>query len=166
MIQPAARMSWGIAIVTSFVIGLTVACAVSAFSEPGMGFAALGLMLVLVFCYLTTPVGYELDGNRLTVFTHLGSRTFEPVVGCAPAELGALSGVRLFGNGGVFAGTGFYWNRRYGVFRGYVTSSRRQDMLMVQTPTQRVVITPADPLAFLGACACAPPPGAPASTSA
>ena len=165
MIQPAARMSWGIAIVTSFVIGLTAACAVGAFSSPGMGFAAAGLVLILAFCYLSRPLSYELDGDRLTVVTHLGSRTFEPVVDCAPAELSALRGIRLFGNGGVFAGTGFYWTRRYGVFRGYVTSSRRQDMLMVQTPTQRVLITPEDPPAFLDACASARHAG-PASTSA
>jgi hypothetical protein len=58
-------------------------------------------------------------------------------------------GLRLWGNGGLFAATGIFWNRAYGVYRAYVTSARYQDFVLVETRTQRILISPADPEAFV-----------------
>jgi len=70
-------------------------------------------------------------------------------------------GVRLWGNGGLFAATGIFWNKEYGVFRVYVTSARHQDYVLVATRTRKILISPEDPAQFVRAWrASAPaPPG-------
>jgi hypothetical protein len=113
------------------------------------------LALISFVCYLTAPVSYELTDNRLTVFTHLGSRDFGPVLRCAPVEGSIWWGVRVFGNGGMFAGTGYYWTPRYGFFQAYVTTARRSEMVMVDTPTRRVLISPENADEFIASCAAA-----------
>jgi len=112
--------------------------------------------MVLAACYATAPVAYHLSGDRLTVFTHVGRREFGPVVKVQRVGRNIWWGIRLFGNGGLFAGTGFFWSRGYGLFRAYVTSARRTDMLMVETPGRKVLITPQDPDAFLATATPAP----------
>ncbi len=57
--------------------------------------------------------------------------------------------VRLWGNGGVFAGTGIFWNKRYGVFRMYVTNARQKDFVVVETENQIVIISPENPQVFI-----------------
>ena len=153
MTQSAAPMSLAIKIVTGFVLAATIACIVGSLHTPALAVGATILMLVSVICYLTAPTGYELTDGRLRVFTHIGSRVFGPVTGCSRVQASLLWGLRLFGNGGLFAGTGFYWSPRLGVYRAYVTSARRPDMLLIQTPSRNVLITPEDPEAFLASCA-------------
>ncbi len=160
MTQRTMEMSMAIRIVTSIVIALTAAFFVSAFYSRWALIPAAAMAIILLGCYLTAPVSYELDGDRLTVFTHVGSRTFAPVVQCSPVERKVYLGIRLFGNGGLFAGTGWYWSRHYGIFRAYVTSARVADMLMVETPNQKVLISPEDPPAFLSVCGSATVPAA------
>jgi hypothetical protein len=60
-------------------------------------------------------------------------------------------GLRLWGNGGLFAATGIFWNKAYGVFRAYVTSARYQDYVLVQTRTQKILISPENPAEFVKA---------------
>jgi hypothetical protein len=110
-------------------------------------------MLISTLCYLSAPIGYELEGGRLTVFTHLGRTQYGPIVGCSRVPRNIFWGLRLFGNGGVFAGTGFYWSPSIGVYRAYVTSARRADMLMIETPDRNVLISPEDPESFIASCA-------------
>jgi hypothetical protein len=57
--------------------------------------------------------------------------------------------LRLFGNGGLFAGSGIFWNRQLGVFRAYVTTSNRDHHLLVVTGKTKILISPADPRGFL-----------------
>ncbi len=152
MTQPTAQMNTAIRIVTLGVIVLTAFLIASAYFHPQMGFVALLMMAVVTFCYLTAPVRYELHDGKLTICTHVGSKTFEPVVACEPGEIRPFSGIRVFGNGGLFAGTGFYWNTRYGLHRAYVTSSREIDLVMVRTPTQKILISPSDPHGFMETC--------------
>ena len=58
-------------------------------------------------------------------------------------------GIRLFGNGGLFSGTGIFWNRKLGVFRAYVTSTRKKEMLLVETDKYKVIISPLKQKIFL-----------------
>jgi hypothetical protein len=146
-------MSPAVKITTAVVLVGTAVCMVAALYVKPLSYAAAILMLVSAFCYLTAPVGYELEGGRLTVFTHLGRSQFGPIVGCARVDRSIWWGVRLFGNGGLFGGTGFFWNPRFGVVRAYVTSARRADMLMVKTPGRNVLISPEDPESFIADCA-------------
>jgi hypothetical protein len=157
MTQPAAKMSLALKLTTTLVLVVTAAILASAAFGRSPGLVAVGafLVVVCVACYLFAPVGYELLDGWLVVRFRLGRRRFGPVVDCAALNDIAiprhvLLSLRLFGNGGVFAGTGFYWNRAWGVFRAYVTSARRADMVLIRTPSRAIVISPADPDAFVG----------------
>jgi hypothetical protein len=150
MKQTAAKTSLEIRIITLMVLLGTAAFLVASafdlwFLAPG---AFVGLVSVL--CYLFAPVSYELSGGRLTVFSRVGRREFGPVVGCSQVpERIPFATIRLLGNGGLFAGTGIFWNRTYGVFRAYVTSSRHSDMVLVETETRKILISPEDPKTFV-----------------
>src|SRR5947208_16339380 len=60
-----------------------------------------------------------------------------------------LSGsVRLFGNGGLFGISGWFWNRRIGRFRAYATDPGRVVLLRYRDGSQ-VVVTPHDVQHFI-----------------
>jgi len=163
MTQAPATVTPSIRLITGFVVAGTLICFVAALFRPVMALPATVLLLVIAGCYLTAPIAFELTGDELTVFTRIGSRTFGPVVHCRRVERTIWIGLRLFGNGGIFAGTGFYWSPYYGVFRAYVTTARRAQMLMVETPRQKILISPQDPESFLAACGA--PPAADATSA-
>lgn len=113
------------------------------------------LCLVGIYCYwFWAPVAYELENGVLTVCFRGSRKTFHPVVRCLMVrEPLSLMTVRLCGNGGVFSGSGIFWNKRYGVFRAYVTRNRPPDLLLLETPKTKVIISPENPAAFLQAAA-------------
>jgi hypothetical protein len=55
--------------------------------------------------------------------------------------------VRLWGNGGFFSFTGFYFNRLLGRYRAWVTDPRR--VVVLRFPARTVVISPAEPEEFI-----------------
>jgi hypothetical protein len=54
--------------------------------------------------------------------------------------------LRAFGNGGLFSFSGFYWNRRLGAYRVFVTDPRRAVVLRYSNRT--VVVSPSYPVDF------------------
>jgi len=152
-----AQPSTAIHVVTSVYFALTIAMAVAMFFMPAMGFVVVALALVGAFCYLTTPVAYEVNNGRLRVVTHLWSTDFGNIRMCEKLE-GTISPftIRVFGNGGVFGGTGFYWSQRDGLYQAYLTTARWKDMLMLDTARRRLLISPEEPDAFVEACASSP----------
>ena len=109
------------------------------------------LAAVVLGCYLRAPVAYDLTGNQLTVRFRLGEKVFAPVTRCSVLSARLSWGVRLWGNGGLFAATGIFWNKVYGVYRAYVTSARYSDYVLVETPTRNVLISPENPSEFVRA---------------
>jgi hypothetical protein len=102
------------------------------------------LALIVVACYLRAPVGYEVTpDNRLVVTFRWGSRQFAAVKGFHPIRGRFPFTLRLWGNGGVFASTGIFWNRESGIFRAYVTDRKRLVVVELQNG-KRVVISPAN----------------------
>jgi hypothetical protein len=158
MIHPTAKMSPSVVVVTTLVLLLTFGTLVAAAYQRSADLLALGgfMSVVCAVCYLLTPVGYEVADSRLTVKFHLGALHYGPVMNCASLVNDAAAGrltwtVRVFGNGGLFAGTGIYWNRWLGFFRAYVTSARHKDLVLIDTPTHKIVISPQDPQSFIAA---------------
>jgi hypothetical protein len=147
MKQAAAKTGLSIKIMTSFVLLLTASILVASL------IAGTLLGVICVLCYLFAPVAYALSDGQLIVFSHVGSKQFGPVVRCSqiegPVPWRLRLGIRLFGNGGLFAGTGIFWNRMYGVHRAYVTSSRYSDLVLVETTTRKILISPENPKAFV-----------------
>jgi len=150
MKQAAAPASLSIIFVTGFVMVLTLVLFISAVFTLVLIWAAVFLLAVVGICYLYAPVAYEIEQGRLSVIRRINTRTFSPVIKCTSiAQDKPTFGIRLWGNGGVFSGSGIYWNKRYGIFRAYVTTGKRDTMLLVETPTDKVIISPARPELFL-----------------
>jgi Bacterial PH domain len=113
--------------------------------------AMIGVPLAILCAALLLMVrGYVLTDSHIEV-TRLGWSTLLPLAG-----LGAVTGdpqglrgsVRLFGNGGLFAISGWFWNRRIGRFRAYATDPQRAVLLRYRDGSQ-VVVTPDDVQRFI-----------------
>ncbi len=110
--SPAIKMATG-AVLT--LLGLMLAAACKAW--PMLAGAAL-LAAVILGYYLGAPVAYDLLGDQLTVRFRLGEKVFAPVSQCSLLSARPPWGLRLWGNGGLFAATGIFWNKDYGHLSG------------------------------------------------
>ncbi|MEX1089680.1 MAG: PH domain-containing protein [Phycisphaeraceae bacterium] len=111
-----------------------------------------GLALVGLYCYLYwAPVAYELAGDTLTVFFRACRKRFTGATGCQRIDqpLSMWTTMRVCGNGGVFAGCGLCYNRRWGLFHAYVTREKHPALVLVETSRGKVLISPRDPEAFV-----------------
>jgi hypothetical protein len=151
--QRAAPTCLAIKIVTGIVLLTTAGLIVGSFYTVMIPPVALLMIILVVACYLTAPVAFALDQGSLTVVTNSGRRSFGQVIRCSRPDGKPGLTLRLWGNGGVFAGTGIYWNRAWGVFRAYVTAGSYADCVLVETEDKKVLISPEDPAAFVEACA-------------
>ena len=117
---------------------------------PGVFGWAVLLPLVLLFgTALFTIRGYSISSDSILVHRLLWS-TVLPRAGLesAEVELDAMRGsIRTFGNGGAFSFTGFYYNKRLGSYRAYVTAPHRT--VVLRYAKRRVVLSPGTPEDFV-----------------
>lgn len=152
MKQPTASTSFPIKVVTGCVLVLNVGLYIASLYQPALPVAGIFLSVIVLGCYFFwTPVAYELDDGELIVSFRVGRVRYRPVVKCTILDPPRGFGIRLCGNGGMFAGSGIFWSRKLGVHRAYVTTSKPGTMVLVETPKTKIVISPADPLAWLTA---------------
>ncbi len=105
--------------------------------------------LIALIALLFVVTGYEVDGAELRVQRLLWS-TRVPLEGLSRAwhDPEALKGsIRIFGNGGLYSVTGLFQSPRLGRDRVFVTDPARA--VVLKLPARTVVISPADPAAFL-----------------
>lgn len=105
--------------------------------------------VVLASAFLSTVSSYGLSAAALEVRRPLWATTFPladlvSVAGDSAAFAGAL---RVFGNGGLFSFTGFFWSRRLGFYRALATDPARAVVLKFRRRT--LVITPDDTQRFI-----------------
>jgi hypothetical protein len=104
MKQNAAPTGLSIKIITSFVLLLTLGMFIASRFEPGLLWVGIVLSIIVLFCYLSAPIAYELNGNQLAIITRMSKKTFGPVLKCSAISGEKSSfGLRLWGNGGLFA---------------------------------------------------------------
>ncbi len=106
-------------------------------------------LLTLVVSAAFMVRGYILTDSRLSI-VRLGweSRLDLSRLNSATVDPDALRGsLRLFGNGGFFSFTGWFRNKKLGIYRAYVTDTKRAVVLRFADKT--VVITPDDPQKFV-----------------
>jgi hypothetical protein len=150
MIQSTAPTSRAIKVVTAIVLILNVVFYVAASYQRAFFLPAIIVSVVVAICFFFwTPVQYEFTGSELTVLFRIGRKRYGPVINCSAVDAPLRVAIRLFGNGGLFAGSGIFWNRKYGVFRAYVTSTKSRDLVMVETSATKIFISPADPRAWV-----------------
>ena len=110
---------------------------------------ALILPALLVGSLLFMVTGYAVEGTELYVRRLLWSTRIslqglnriwiEPAV--------CKGSIRVFGNGGLFSFTGLFYSKRLGRYRLFATDISRSVVLVL--PARVVVITPAEPEAFI-----------------
>jgi len=117
---------------------------------PTWNLAMIGGPLLLLAATLPFRVrGYTLTSRALLIH-RLGFDTTLPlddlrvVRGVADDVRGSL---RLWGNGGLFAITGWFWNRKLGRYRMFATDLSRA--VLLEFARRKVLVTPHDPQAFI-----------------
>ena len=148
MIYRAAKTSPAIRIVTAIVLAMGVGFSVGGLYVKGLLVGGAAIAIVAFCCYLLAPVAYDVTGGCLTVLFRAGKKSFGPITSCTLINERPPLTIRLCGNGGLFAGTGLFWNAQYGKFRAYVTRASFQDGVLVETERGKVVITPENPQVF------------------
>lgn len=94
--------------------------------------------------------GYQLTDSDIRV-RRLGWSIVLPLAGITSitGEPDGLRGsLRLFGNGGLFAICGWFWNRRFGRYRAYATDPGRTVLLRYRDG-RNIVLTPGDVQHFI-----------------
>jgi hypothetical protein len=145
------RAPWSTSLIV-LSVSVTVLClgiSTVAWWESAVKHAAVPLrwltllpLALLLGTALFTIRGYTLTPEAILVHRLLWS-TALPRVGIesASAEPDAMRGsLRTFGNGGAFSFTGFYYNKRLGSYRAFVTDPRQT--VVLRYATRRVVLSP------------------------
>ena len=139
-------------LVTVLCVGISaVAWWESDVRHAGSPFRWLALLpLFLLFATaLFTIRGYTITPDVILVHRLLWSTPL-PRIGLESAQVepDAMRGsIRTFGNGGAFSFTGFYYNKRLGSYRAYVTDLRRT--VVLRYAKRKVVLSPATPEDFV-----------------
>jgi hypothetical protein len=146
---------------------LVFACAVVLLIASAVGGAivtALGAFAIAVLvasglaAWALAPTGYAIDGGTLRVERRLRPLTV-PLAGLTAigriADLRAGGAARLGGSAGFFGHYGSFWNRALGAFRLYAT--RTHDLVLLEFPDDRLVLSPDAPERFLEEARAAAP---------
>jgi len=142
-------MSLSIRMLTAIILAMVAWLIIGGFHDKDLMVGGVLLGIIALVCYLLAPASYDVSNGCLTVVLHAGTSSFGQIIGCARVAERLPFTVRLFGNGGLFAGTGIFWNKRYGIFHVYASSARRQDAVLVRTKKYKVLLTPEAPQAFM-----------------
>lgn len=147
-----APMSMAIKVITLIMFLMTLGFIIGAFFQPALGLGGGILAIIIVFCYLWAPKEYEISDNNLKVIYNWGEKEFREITKVEAVKEKLGFGVRLCGNGGVFCGSGLFWCKKIGIFRAYVTSAKLEDYVMIETATQKVMISPENRDKFVEDC--------------
>lgn len=119
-------------------------------------FVAVPVLIIVVFgvVSLFCVRGYSVEGRMLRIRRLLWST---PValhdLREARFDSDAMKGsIRVFGNGGFLVFSGWYRNKRLGVYSAYVTDPAR--CVVMEFPKRRIVVSPDDPEQFIAALGC------------
>ncbi len=139
------------------VLGVTAALGGAVAGALG----ALGMIVlaaVAVGGWALAPTGYAVEGGTLRIERRLRPVTVPlsraTAVGRV-AELWASGAARIGGSSGFFGHYGTFWNRGLGSFRLYAT--RTHDLVFLDFPDDRVLVSPDAPERFLAEVRAAAP---------
>jgi hypothetical protein len=143
----SAKLSPAIVVLTSIVLfvlfgSLFAACLVHQWPLVIRFLPVVGLGIITLGCYLRSPVAYEITpDNKLITSFRLGSCVFSSVKHFSKITEPVNFGLRLWGNGGLFAVTGVHWSRGHGRFRVYVTNLEKLVLVELENG-KKIVISP------------------------
>jgi hypothetical protein len=140
------------ALVTVLCVGISAGAWWAAFAghQPSLvRCAALLPVTLLLVTVLFTIRGYTITSEAVLVHRLLwDTRLPRSGLESAQVEPDAMrGGLRTFGNGGGFSFSGFYWSKRLGSFRAFVTDLHRT--VVLHYTHRRVVLSPEAPEDFV-----------------
>lgn len=144
-----ANRSLSIKVITSIVVLTCISLFVFSNQHTFILIIALLFALLIAGAYLLAPASYQIINNNLVVWKNFGRKDFPNITECKTIKEKVGFTVRVFGNGGVFAGTGIFWNNKYGIFRAYVTTGKLENMVYLNTDKGKVIISPINSKAFV-----------------
>jgi hypothetical protein len=150
------KAPWSRQLRITSALGLALCTAVGGFiligfadrTPPLITLLGLGCILLPLFAVLFAVRGYTIEPERLVV-QRLGWTTIIPLrdlqkVRIDPSAMTRC--IRLLGNGGLFAFTGWFFSRPLGKFRAFATDPGRAVILGFSDQT--LVVTPEEPELF------------------
>ena len=152
------KAPWGKSLWIMSVIGTVICLAGSLFFlrtiltfriHTGYFWLSVFPLFLVVGAALFIVRGYSVSGDSIFI-ERLFWSTRLPVTGLQSVrfEADAMRGsIRAFGNGGFFSITGYYWNKRLGSYRAFVTDPRR--IVVIRFPKRAVVLSPDSPDDFV-----------------
>ena len=104
-------------------------------------------IVILLASLLSMVKGYSIEDNTLIIHRPLWTNKFSlsPSTSTSIEKPGFT--LRVFGNGGMFSGTGYFWNKEKGMFRAFITDPKT--MIWVNTGSKLLVISPEDKKGFI-----------------
>ena len=144
-----APWSTSLIIVSALVSVLLTGAAVLQLASHGRVWPAVLALVIVIGGLLFTIRGYSLTPDALLVHRLLWS-TRVPLSELQTVEVMPdvmRSGLRLFGNGGLFSVTGWFRNRALGTYRAFVTDPHRT--VVLRFPSRRLVGSPSLPDEFV-----------------
>jgi hypothetical protein len=148
---PWSRLLQGVSVgATMLLLGVVVMVWVTVPSPAWTRWLILGsTLLILTGCLLFTVRAYRIEGRTLLVkrlfwWTRISLEGLREVMVDPEVMSRAL---RICGNGGLFSFSGWYWSKRSGRFRAYVTDHRRTVVLTLARG--KIVLSPECPAAFV-----------------
>ncbi len=144
-----ADRSLSVKIITSIVI--LVCLSLFIFSDRNTFLLIMGSLfaILIIGAYFLAPASYQIIDNNLVIWKNFGRKDFPNITQCSTIKEKESFTLRVFGNGGLFAGTGIFWNKKHGIFRAYVTSGKLSDLVYLNTDKGKVIISPVNPEAFV-----------------
>jgi Bacterial PH domain len=144
------RLVTAIAVIILFSVTLANLLTTPRLSLPARIALVSAPLLVLLVALLFMVRGYVVTESQIEV-RRLGWSTVLPLAGltAVTGEPDGMRGsLRLFGNGGLFAISGWFWKRGIGRYRAYATDPERAVLLRYRDGT-KVVLTPHDVQHFI-----------------
>jgi hypothetical protein len=111
----------------------------------------LTILLVAVGALLFVVTGYEIGPSELRIQRLLWSTRLrlDGLRRAWPDPAAMSCSIRIWGNGGLYSFTGLFRSKALGNFRAFVTDPKQAVVLSL--PKRTVVVSPAEPWAFLQA---------------
>jgi len=104
--------------------------------------------LVVLVTYALSPRGFSLSPDGLRIHRPFGPHVlpYTRIRSARRAQPNELCGLRTFGSGGMFGFFGWFWSRKLGHYRTYVTNRREMVLVEAERP---YLLSPERPDDFL-----------------
>jgi len=119
--------------------------------QPTMEARPIAIVLILIFvaAYAFSINGFVLTNDSLYVLRPFFKTRIKLQVPLQieKADKDIMRSIRVFGNGGFFAVSGWFWNRKLGRFRVFVTNTDIENLFLIKMSNgSSVLISPEKPL--------------------